>query len=212
MPLQGYYAPDVYVSVLAVRGRVAGWRLWLADFARRWHLPFFQDLAAKPTALVDLAKPSFRLGIAKIKVGWDAHRLAVDVTADRDEDAALCEQRVRQIRLARADKLAPVPGSVGHMPQILIRQRSCDHTTRATPNPPHRPLPPMRVLVALAALGRVVAYISGVPYAPDAQRRDGSRKIRSVDKNCGALARYAQVVGYLGQGHDSHARTLRRHR
>jgi len=85
VPLQGYYAPDVYVSVLAVRGRVAGWRLWLADFARRWHLPFFQDLAAKPTALVDLAKPSFRLGIARIDVGWDRHRLAVDVRADRPE-------------------------------------------------------------------------------------------------------------------------------
>nr|WP_047167447.1 MG2 domain-containing protein [Sphingomonas sp. Y57] len=83
VPLQGAYAPDVYVSVLAVRGRVAGWRLWLADFARRWHLPFFQDLAAKPTALVDLAKPSFRLGVAKINVGWDRHRLAVDVQADR---------------------------------------------------------------------------------------------------------------------------------
>jgi alpha-2-macroglobulin len=83
--LAGNYAPNVYVSVLAVRGRVAGWRLWLADFARRWHLPFFQDLAAKPTALVDLAKPSFRMGTAKINVGWDARRLAVDVRSDRDK-------------------------------------------------------------------------------------------------------------------------------
>lgn len=83
VPLTGAYAPDVYVSVLAVRGRVAGWRLWLADFARRWHLPFFQDLAARPTALVDLAKPSFRMGTAKINVGWDARRLVVDVRADR---------------------------------------------------------------------------------------------------------------------------------
>jgi len=81
--LAGDYAPDVYVSVLAVRGRVAGWRLWLADFARRWHLPFFQDVAAKPTALVDLAKPSFRMGTARINVGWEAKRLAVDVRADR---------------------------------------------------------------------------------------------------------------------------------
>jgi len=85
VPLRGSYAPDVYVSVLAVRGRVAGWRLWLADFARRWHLPFFQDLAAKPTALVDLAKPSFRMGSAKISVGWEARRLAVDVRADRSK-------------------------------------------------------------------------------------------------------------------------------
>ncbi len=27
--------------------------------------------------LVDLAKPSFRLGIAKIKVGWEGHQLGV---------------------------------------------------------------------------------------------------------------------------------------
>ncbi|MCZ4342280.1 MG2 domain-containing protein [Sphingomonadaceae bacterium G21617-S1] len=85
VPLRGYYAPDVYVSVLAVRGRVAGWRLWLAEFARKWHLPFFQDLAARPTALVDLAKPSFRMGIAKIDVGWDRHRLAVDVRTDKPQ-------------------------------------------------------------------------------------------------------------------------------
>ncbi|MET0270152.1 MAG: MG2 domain-containing protein, partial [Sphingomonas sp.] len=83
--LDGAYAPDVYVSVLAVRGRVAGWRLWLADFARRWRLPFFSREGARPTALVDLAKPSFRLGIAKIDVGWEANRLAVSVTPDRQK-------------------------------------------------------------------------------------------------------------------------------
>jgi len=84
VPLEGAYAPNVYVSVLAVRGRVSGWRLWLADFARRWHLPFFGGGdGARPTALVDLAKPSYRLGIAKITVGWETHRLAVDVKADK---------------------------------------------------------------------------------------------------------------------------------
>lgn len=83
VPLAGSYAPDVYVSVLAVRGRVAGWRLWLANLAREWNLPFFSREGAKPTALVDLAKPSFRLGMARINVGWDAHRLAVDVKTDK---------------------------------------------------------------------------------------------------------------------------------
>ena len=77
------YAPNVYVSVLAVRGRVAGWRLWLADFARRWNLPWLSRDAAAPTALIDLAKPSYRLGIVKLNVGWDAHKLAVSVTPDK---------------------------------------------------------------------------------------------------------------------------------
>ena len=76
------YAPDVYVSVLAVRGRVAGWRMWLADLARRWNLPWLSRDAAAPTALVDLAKPSYRFGMAKVRVGWDDHRLGVRVASD----------------------------------------------------------------------------------------------------------------------------------
>ena len=83
VPMPGAYAPDVYVSVMAVRGRIAGWRLWLADFARRWHLPFFSREGASPTALVDLAKPSYRIGIAKVNVGWEGHQLAVDVKTDK---------------------------------------------------------------------------------------------------------------------------------
>lgn len=81
--MPGAYAPDVYVSVMTVRGRVGGFRLWLADFARRWNLPFFARDVAKPTALVDLAKPSYRLGIAKVSVGWETHRLGVAVKTDK---------------------------------------------------------------------------------------------------------------------------------
>ncbi|KAB7646208.1 MG2 domain-containing protein [Polymorphobacter fuscus] len=81
--MQPGYAPNVHVSVLAVRGRVAGWRLWLADLARRWNLPWLSREAASPTSLVDLAKPSYRLGIATLQVGWDAHRLAVTVASDK---------------------------------------------------------------------------------------------------------------------------------
>ena len=82
VPMDGTYAPDVYISVEAVRGRIVGWRLWLADLARRWHLPFFSREGASPTALVDLAKPSYRIGIAKVQVGWEGHRLDVAVRAD----------------------------------------------------------------------------------------------------------------------------------
>lgn len=85
--IKGDYAPNVYVSVLAVRGRIAGWRLWLADLARRWNLPWLSREGAYPTALVDLAKPSYRLGLAQLKVGHDARRLAVQVTPDRPTHA-----------------------------------------------------------------------------------------------------------------------------
>ena len=83
VPMPGAYAPDVYVSVMAVRGRIGGWSLWWADLARRWHLPFLSQEGAQPTALVDLAKPSYRIGIAKVKVGWEAHTLGVKVSADK---------------------------------------------------------------------------------------------------------------------------------
>ncbi len=77
------YAPDVYVSVLAVRGRVGGFKLWTAKIARDWNLPFLSQDGYEPSALVDLAKPSYRLGIAKVKVGWEGHRLGVKLKADR---------------------------------------------------------------------------------------------------------------------------------
>ncbi|HEX7519464.1 MAG TPA: hypothetical protein VF325_04220, partial [Candidatus Deferrimicrobium sp.] len=49
IPVKPYYAPNVYVSVLCVRGRVAG---------------------VAPTATVDLGRPAYKLGVAEINVGW----------------------------------------------------------------------------------------------------------------------------------------------
>src|SRR3546814_2731595 len=86
--MPGSYAPDVYVSVLAVRGRVDGFWSWLSHFAYKWGLPFGSPVATKPTATVDLAKPAYRLGIAKVKVGWEEHRLDAAVKAARDRYAA----------------------------------------------------------------------------------------------------------------------------
>ena len=98
VPIGDSYAPNVYVSVLAVRGRVAGWRAWLADLVRRLGLPWrFEGGAA--TALVDLSKPAFRLGVAQIRVGWDAQRLQVKVTPTseiyRVRDKAVVDVQLR---------------------------------------------------------------------------------------------------------------------
>lgn len=105
VPLAGSYAPDVFISVMAVRGRIAGWRIWLADFARKWHLPFFQE-AAYPTATVDLAKPSYRIGIAKVRVGWEAHQLHVAVHAER-ETYHVRDQAQVGVRVVGPDGKAP---------------------------------------------------------------------------------------------------------
>jgi len=60
--VRGNHAPNVFVSVLAVRGRVGD---------------------VQPTALVDLGKPAFKMGVAQINVGWQAHELKVKVSTDR---------------------------------------------------------------------------------------------------------------------------------
>ena len=62
VPVRDDFAPNMFISVLAVRGRIGG---------------------VQPTAMVDLGKPSFKLGIAEIRVGWGKHELAVRVSTDR---------------------------------------------------------------------------------------------------------------------------------
>lgn len=90
LPVGVTYAPNVYVSVLAVRGRV-GTRPRSKDGG---------DLQI--TALVDLNKPSYRLGTAQFRVGWQPHRLEVAV------EPAGTRFRVRErasvkVRVTRAD-------------------------------------------------------------------------------------------------------------
>jgi alpha-2-macroglobulin len=70
VPLADSYAPNVFVSVLAVRGRLAPGSSGRAR----------QD---EVTALVDLNKPAYRLGVAKIDVGWAPHRLNVRVLPEK---------------------------------------------------------------------------------------------------------------------------------
>ncbi|MBU3695941.1 alpha-2-macroglobulin [Dechloromonas sp.] len=88
LPVKADWGPNVFVSVLAVRGRVEplswysllqwGWREPLAWFKEWWQ-------PTQPTAMVDLAKPAFRLGLAEIAVGTEGFKLKVDVTADKTE-------------------------------------------------------------------------------------------------------------------------------
>jgi hypothetical protein len=63
VPIRREHAPNVFVSVLAVRGRVAD---------------------VTPTAMVDLGKPAFRLGLVELRVGWESQRLDVAVRPDKE--------------------------------------------------------------------------------------------------------------------------------
>ncbi len=83
------HAPNVFVSVLAVRGRVA---------------------APAPTALVDLARPAAKLGVTELRVGLAPRTLAVSVTPERDTYRV--RERVRaRIRVRTADGKLPPPGT-----------------------------------------------------------------------------------------------------
>jgi uncharacterized protein YfaS (alpha-2-macroglobulin family) len=45
--------------------------------------PLPQEISTHPTALVDLTKPSFKMGMAQIRVGWDAYTLKVKVEPEK---------------------------------------------------------------------------------------------------------------------------------
>lgn len=62
IPMRNHYAPNVFISALAIRGR---------------------STEIGPTALVDLGRPAYRLGYAQLKVGWKGHELAVKVKTDQ---------------------------------------------------------------------------------------------------------------------------------
>ncbi len=108
LPVKAEWGPNVYVSVLAVRGRIRevpwtsflswGWRDPV-DWYRAWSNRV--EEAPVPTALVDLAKPSFRFGLAEIQVDDGRGRLQVSVRADRPQ------YRVRET--ARVDVEARLP-------------------------------------------------------------------------------------------------------
>jgi uncharacterized protein YfaS (alpha-2-macroglobulin family) len=85
------WGPNVYVSVLALRGRLRevpwySFFTWGYKSPREWWTSFWYEGReyVAPTALVDLSKPAFRLGAAEIRVGTQAHQLAVSVKADKD--------------------------------------------------------------------------------------------------------------------------------
>lgn len=86
LPVKASWAPNVFISVLAVRGR---------------------SNEIQPTATVDLGRPAFRLGIAEIQVGWKSHELKVKVSPEREVYKVREKARVK-IAVTTADG-TPLP-------------------------------------------------------------------------------------------------------
>ncbi|MGO8991549.1 MAG: alpha-2-macroglobulin family protein [bacterium] len=89
VPIKGSYAPNVFVSALVVRGRLP----WI-----------------RPTAMVDLGKPAYKLGIAEINVGWKDHELKVNVSSDRKIYKVRQKAKI-QVKVRTSDGKVPPPGS-----------------------------------------------------------------------------------------------------
>ena len=84
------WEPNVYVSVLALRGRLRevpwySFFTWGFKAPREWWTSFWYEGReyVAPTAMVDLSKPAFRLGMAEIRVGTKVHQLDVSVKTDK---------------------------------------------------------------------------------------------------------------------------------
>ncbi len=82
------WGPNVYVSVLAVRGRqyAVSWRdLIQGDWKTplQWYQRYKSAVKQLPTTTVDLAKPSFRYGVTRLAVANHAHTLQVSLQPEQ---------------------------------------------------------------------------------------------------------------------------------
>lgn len=102
IPMKGHYAPNIFISALALRGRVGD---------------------PKPTSILDLARPAMKMGLSEIKVGWKAHELLVTVKADQQKYKARDKaQVVIQVKTASGAKLpAGAEVAVAAVDESLLR-------------------------------------------------------------------------------------------
>ena len=112
IPIKSEYAPNVYVSAVIVRGR---------------------NNQIEATALVDLGKPAFKLGIAELKVGWEGFQLGVDVSTDK---SSYHPREQAQVTV----KVSPSKGRDGlpndtEVTLAVVDEGLLDITRFKTPNP-----------------------------------------------------------------------------
>ena len=84
------WGPNVYVSVLALRGRLydVPWYsffTWGYKTPISWWQAFWNktDEYVPPTAMVDLSKPAYRIGMANVRIDHATHAIQVQVKTDQ---------------------------------------------------------------------------------------------------------------------------------
>ena len=95
------WGPNVYVSVLALRGRLRevpwySFFTWGFRSPREWWTAFWYEGKeyVAPTALVDLSKPAYRMGLAEIRVGAKSNSIDVKVASDKPSYPVRAQARV----------------------------------------------------------------------------------------------------------------------
>ncbi|ART52632.1 alpha-2-macroglobulin [Acidovorax carolinensis] len=147
LKVQPDWGPNVYVSVLALRGRLRevpwySFFTWGYKAPREWWTSFWYEGKEyqAPTALVDLSKPAFRLGLAEIRVGTQAHQINVKVTADKESYAVRGKAQVTitatlpggkpaahaEVALAAVDQalLELMPNTSWNLLEAMLQRRS----------------------------------------------------------------------------------------
>ena len=131
LPVKAEWGPNVFVSVLAVRGRVEPVK-WYSFFAWGWREPlaWFKEWwnPTQPTAMVDLAKPAYKVGLAQIEVGTDGFRLKVEITPEK-ADYRPRDKAVVRVKVTQPDgKPAPAGSEVAFatVDQALLELRPND--------------------------------------------------------------------------------------
>ncbi|BDT68750.1 hypothetical protein os1_29370 [Comamonadaceae bacterium OS-1] len=122
------WGPNVYVSVLALRGRLRevpwySFFTWGYKAPREWWTSFWYEGReyVAPTALVDLSKPAFRLGVAEIRVGTQAHQLDVSVKADKESYPVRGQAKVTiNVKLPNGQPAAHAEVALAAVDQALL--------------------------------------------------------------------------------------------
>ncbi|MDX3895796.1 alpha-2-macroglobulin family protein [Pusillimonas sp.] len=117
VPVRAEWGPNVYVSVLVLRGRLHQVP-WYSFFSWGWKQPSawlsaFQEGREyqAPTALIDLSKPAFRFGLAEIRVNDGGGGLKVEVKPDKRRYQVRDEAKV-DIQVTTADGKPAAHGQV----------------------------------------------------------------------------------------------------
>ena len=122
------WGPNVYVSILALRGRLRevpwySFFTWGYKAPREWWTSFWYEGReyVAPTALVDLSKPAFRLGVAEIRVGTKAHQLDVSLKADKESYAVRSQAKVTiSVKLPNGQPAANAEVALAAVDQALL--------------------------------------------------------------------------------------------